>query len=83
MLLDYQVKGFEKEGINVLKADNETRRRPKETDNYVFVFLGIYRSKRNGVSLLDEDEMYERPLRCQTMQRGKGIPGKFEMIRDP
>ena len=83
MLLDYQVKGLLKEGINVLKADNEIGAGRKKTDNYVFVFPRYIPIKRNGVSLLDEDEMYERPLRCQTMQGERVSLASSEMIRDP
>ncbi len=83
MLLDYQIKGFLKESVNVLKADNGVGAGRKKVDNYIFVSPRYVPFMREGAALIEEDEMYERPLRCLTMQGERVSLASSEMVRDP
>ncbi len=83
ILLDYQIKGFLKEAVNNLKADNGVGAGRKKIDNFVFVSPRHIPLIRNGQPVIDEDERFERPLRAQTMQGERVALASSELVRDP
>lgn len=82
-LLDYQIKGFLKEGMNNLKSENGVAAARKKVDNFVFISPRYIPIKREGKNLIEEDDMLERPLRCLTMQGERVTLASSELIRDP
>lgn len=83
ILLDYQIKGLFKEAVNNLKADNGVAMGRKKVDNYVFVAprrIPIIRAEK---TLLEEDQMFERPIRCDTMKGERVGLQSSEMIYGP
>lgn len=83
ILLDYQIKGFIKEAVNNLKADNGVGAGRKKIDNYVFITPRHIPIMREGALIIDEDERFERPLRAQTMQGERVSLASSELIYDP
>lgn len=83
ILLDYQVKGFLKEAVNNLKADNGVGAGRKKIDNFVFVTPRHIPILRDGATIEDEDSRFERPLRAQTMQGERVSLASSELVNDP
>ena len=70
-LYDYHVKGFIKEAGNVLKDTEgiKIKNLRSKIDNYVFIQpRRIYLCREDGSIIQEEDEIFERPLRAQTMR---------------
>ena len=70
-LYDYHIKGFLKEAGNVLKdtEDIKIKNLRSKIDNYVFIQpRRIYLCREEGSYIQEEDEIFERPLRAQTMK---------------
>lgn len=68
-LYDYHVKGFIKEAGNVLKESVKIKNLRSKIDSYLFVSpRRIYLYREDGSPIQEEDEIFERPLRAQTMK---------------
>lgn len=84
MLLDYQVLGFIKGSLESLTAQTGIKAPRGKVDRYVFVSprrIDIRRA--DGSIVLDEDEVYERPLRAMTMRGERVSLAASEEIMDP
>lgn len=66
---DYHIKGFIKEAGNVLKEVVGIKNLRSKINNYVFIQpRRIYLCREDGSIIQEEDEIFERPLRAQTMR---------------
>ena len=84
MLFDYQVLGFIKGSLESLTAQTGIKAPRGKVDRYVFVsprFIDIKRA--DGSILLEEDDVFERPLRAMTMKGERVSLAASEEIKDP
>lgn len=84
MLLDYQVLGFIKAALEALSAQNGVKQPRSKADRYIFVSpRRIPICRADGSIITDEDDVYERPLRAQTMRGERVTLAASECIYDP
>jgi hypothetical protein len=68
-LYDYHLKEFIKEAGNTLKEAVKIKNLRSKVDNYLFIQpRRIYLCREDGTHILEEDDVFERPLRAQTMR---------------
>ena len=83
MMLDYMIRGFFKSALDALKAKNSIKAARGKVDKFLFVTPRVIPILRNGKPVLEEDSIYERPLRAQTMQGERVALRASEQIDDP
>lgn len=83
IMVDYQLKGFFKEAINNLKADNGVAAGRKKVDNFIFIGPRFIPIMKDGKPIVDEDGRLERPLRASTMQGERVSLASSEVIDTP
>lgn len=83
MLLDYMVKAFFKSSLEALKAQNGIKAARGKVDKWLFVSPRKVDILRNGKPVIEEDSVFERPLRAQTMQGERVALRASEQIDDP
>jgi len=67
-LWNFHLKGFLKEAGNVLKDSLKVKNLRSKIDNYVFIQPRKLYLKREDKHISEPDDIFERPLRAQTMQ---------------
>jgi len=66
---DYHIKGFIKEAGNTLKETVKVKNLRSKIDNYLFIQpRRIYLLRPDGSPIHEENDVFERPLRAQTMK---------------
>lgn len=83
VLMDYVVRGFLKEAVMSLKAQVGIGNARSKIDKYVFVEPRRIPIRKNGKPVYDEDDYFERPIRCQTMQGERVTLTGSEQVYDP
>jgi hypothetical protein len=83
VLMDYVVRGFLKEAVNSLKSQVGVGNARSKVDKYLFVEPRRIPIRKNGKPVYDEDDYFERPIRCQTMQGERVTLTGSEQIYDP
>lgn len=68
ILLDYMVRGFFKSALVALQEQTGIAAAKSKVDKYLFVFPRCIPITRDGEDILDEDYVFERTLRAETMQ---------------
>jgi hypothetical protein len=81
--MDYVVRGFIKEAMNALKAQIGIGNARSKIDKLLFVEPRRIPITRDGKSVFDEDDYFERPIRCQTMQGERVTLTGSERVNDP
>ncbi len=83
IIMDYVVRGFLKEAFMSLKAQVGVGNARSKIDRYVFVEPRRIPIRKDGKAVFDEDDYFERPIRCQTMQGERVTLTGSEQIYDP
>lgn len=83
-LYNYHIKGFLKEAGNVLKDQVKIKALRSKIDNFVFINpRKIYLQRPDGSTIVEEDDILERPLRGQTARGERITLVASERIRPP
>lgn len=83
ILLDYMVRGFLKSALLALTAQEEIAAAKSKVDKYLFVFPRRIQILRDGEAIYDEDYIFERTLRAETMQGPRVVLAASETIDAP
>jgi hypothetical protein len=86
MLLDYVVCGFLKASLAALAVQVEVAPTTikGKVDTYIFTSPRfLYLRRPDGSLIIDEDDIYERPLRAETLQGPRVALTASERINDP
>lgn len=68
ILLDYMVRGFFKSSLTALAAQEDIAAAKSKVDKYLFVLPRRIPILRDGEAIIEEDYIFERTLRAETMQ---------------
>lgn len=71
-LMDYQVKGYIKDTLDMLKGVNGMKGAKRKADNYLFIYPRHIPITHDGATMTEEDSVLERPIRC-TGPRGERV----------
>jgi len=83
-LYDYHVKGFLKEVANMLKDNFGIPNLRQKVDYYTYVHpRRIYLMRPDGTIIVEEDEVFERPLRGKTAQGERVALVASERVNPP
>lgn len=83
ILLDYMVRGFFKAAFAALSSQLNIKAHKSKVDKYLFVAPRRIPLLRDGEPIYDEDDEFERPLRCETMKGPRVALQGSEQIYDP
>lgn len=83
IVLDYMVRGFFKAALGALTKQLNVKNSKSKVDKYLFVSPRRIPLMRDGEPIYDEDDEYERPLRCETMRGPRVALQGSERINDP
>lgn len=82
ILKAYQIKGFFKSAADVLKNELKLKQVVSKIDKFVFVLPNDIKLMKNGVQVIEPDDILERPLRAQTMQGPRVSLARSEAVED-
>lgn len=82
-LMDYVIRGYLKEALTALGAQNGIKQARSKVDKYLFAGPRVIPILRDGERLYDEDEQLERSLRAETMQGPRRALVASELVLDP
>lgn len=83
IVLNYMIRGFFKAALGALKSQLNIANSKSKVDKYLFVEPRRIPVLRDGKPIYDEDDEYERPLRCDTMRGPRVALQGSERINDP
>lgn len=83
ILLNYMIRGFFKSAFGALTQQLGIKAHKSKVDKYLFVGPRRIPILRDGEPIYDEDDEYERPLRCETMRGPRVALQGSERIMDP
>lgn len=79
----HHIKGFFKEALKALRATNKVSAYKTKVDLLVFAEPTLIPIKRNGKPIIDEDRIFERPIRIEGMTGTRTALCASETIDDP
>jgi len=82
-LFNFHVKGLLKEAGNTLKQQLKIKNLRSKIDNYVFIHPRKIYITRDGKPVTEPDDVFERPLRAQTMQGPRVALTASERVKAP
>lgn len=82
-VMDYVIRGYLKEALTALGAQNGIKQARSKVDKYLFAGPRVIPILRDGERIYDEDEQLERSLRAETMQGPRRALVASEMVYDP
>ena len=83
IIMNYMVRGFFKSALGALKLQLGIKAHKSKVDKYLFVGPRRVPLMRDGKPIYDEDDEFERPLRCETMRGLRVALQGSERINDP
>lgn len=83
IILNYMVRGFFKSAIGALQSQLGIKAHKSKVDKFLFVNPRRIPIMRDGEPIYDEDDEFERPLRCETMRGPRVALQGSERIMDP
>ena len=83
MLMDNTERGFFKAALDASKSQNGIKASAGKVDKYLFVYPRYIDIMRDGKPILEEDIVFERPIRMQTMQGPRTALKGSEEVDDP
>lgn len=82
-LRNYQVLGFLKESMEALRAQLNIAQPRSKVDRYVFIDPIWLPLTRKGQAIREEDSVFERPLRAETMRGPRVTLASSEQVNTP
>lgn len=82
-LRNYQILGFLKEAMEALREQLKIAQPRSKVDRYVFVDPLWLPLMRDGQAVLEEDSVFERPLRAETMRGPRVTLASSEQVNTP
>ena len=83
IMLNYMVRGFFKSAIGALQSQLGIKAHKSKVDKFLFVEPRRIPIMRDGEPIYDEDDEFERPLRCETMRGPRVALQGSERIMTP
>lgn len=83
IIMEHALKGYFKGALSALKQQSGVASEKSKVDKYVFIAPRRILLTREGKPLREEDDVFERPLRAQTMQGERVTLVSSELVEDP
>ena len=83
IILNYMIRGFFKSAFGALQSQLGIKAHKSKVDKYLFVSPRRIPILRDGEPIYDEDDEFERPLRCETMRGARVALQGSERIMTP
>lgn len=83
IVMDYMLRGFFKAALGAMSKQLNVKNPKSKVDKFLFVRPRRIPLMRDGEPIFDEDDEYERPLRCETMRGPRVALQGSERINDP